>query len=72
MLLTSTCHLAFNMTSTFKLMITLDEIRIELSQNACPDNEWSLGLLTINHTAQLSGVDIIYAFLHLTFQQPII
>ena len=57
------------MTSTFKQVITLDEIRIELSQNACPDNEWSLGLLTINHTAQLSGVDKIYAFLHLTFQE---
>ena len=63
------CHLAFNMTVNSKQVVTLDEMGIPLSEDACGDDEWSLGLVTINHTAQLSGVYKTYTFLHLTFQE---
>ena len=63
------CQLAFKMTVTFKQIVTLEEMSIPLTGDACGDDEWSLGLVTINHTAQLSGVDKTYTFLHLTFQE---
>ena len=63
------CHLAFNMTINSKQVVTLDEMGISLSEEASGDDEWSLGLVTINHTAQLSGVYKTYTFLHLTFQE---
>ena len=57
------------MTVNFKQVVALDEMGIPVSEVACGDDEWSLGLVTINHTAQLSGVDKAYTFLHLTFQE---
>ena len=63
------CHLAFNMTVNSKQVVTLDEMGIPLTRDACGDDEWSLGLVTINHTAQLSGVYKTYTFLHLTLQE---
>ena len=63
------CHLAFNMTINSKQVVTLDEMGISLSEDACGDDEWSLGLITINRTAQLSGVFKTYTFLHQTFQE---
>ena len=63
------CHLAFNMTVNSKQVVTLEEMGIPLTGDACGDDEWSLGLVTINHTAQLSGVYKTYTFLHLTFQE---
>ena len=63
------CHLAFNMTIKSKQVVTLDEMGFSLSEDACGGDEWSLGLVNINHTAQLSGVYVTYTFLHLTYQE---
>ncbi len=64
------CHLAYNMTSSKKLIITPEIVDEELCEYISSNSdEWCLGLVTINHTAELYGVTKTYSFLHLTVQE---
>ena len=62
------CHLAFTMTINSKQVMTPQELGFQLSQESHGD-EYSLGLVTIFHSFNLSGLCHCYAFLHLTFQE---
>ena len=65
------CHLAFNMTTDSKQVISPHELGFQLSPYAGShgDDEYSLGLVTVYHTIHLTGRHQNYAFLHLTFQE---
>ena len=64
------CHLAFNMTTNSKQVITSHELGFQLSPCAgSHGDEYSLGLVTIYHTIHLTSRHQNYAFLHLTFQE---
>ena len=62
------CHHAFTMTINSKQVMTHQELRFQLSQESHGD-EYSLGLVTIFHSFNLSGLCHCYSFLHLTFQE---
>ena len=65
------CHLAFNMTTDSKQVISPRELGFQLSPDygSHGDDEYSLGLVTVYHTIHLTGRHQNYAFLHLTFQE---
>ncbi len=64
------CHLAYNMTISGKQVATLDVVDEELCEYVKnKSNEWCLGLVTIDHIAELSGITDKYSFLHLTIQE---
>ena len=65
------CHLAFNMTTDSKQVISHHELGFQMSLCAGShgDDEYSLGLVTVYHTIHLTGRHQNYAFLHLTFQE---
>ena len=48
-------------------MISREELSCEFFLDVNSDNHLSLGLVTVNSIAQLSGMDKLYTFLHLTF-----
>ena len=48
-------------------VISREEFSHEFSLNVSSDDSWSLGLVTVNSTTQLAGMDKLYTFLHLTF-----
>ena len=50
-------------------VISREELSHEFSLDVSSDDSWSMGLVTVNSTAQLSGMDKLYTFLHLTFQE---
>ena len=65
----SICHLAFDMTIRSTQTVHQGETKVPLSLGTGPNDAPSLGLITIDRTAGLDGLDNTYAFLHLTFQE---
>ena len=65
----SLCHLAFDMTIRSTQTVHQRETKVPLSLGTGPNDAPSLGLITIDRTAGLDGLDNTYAFLHLTFQE---
>ena len=63
------CHLAFNMTIHSKQVVHQCDTEVQLSHDTGPDDAPSLGLITIDRTAQQYGLVDTYTFLHLTFQE---
>ena len=63
------CFLAYCMSTRKVQVISREELSHEFSLDVSSDDSWSLGLVTVNSTAQLSGMDKLYTFLHLTFQE---
>ena len=63
------CFLAYSMSTRKVQVISREELSREFSLEVSSDDSWSLGLVTVNSTAQLSGMDKLYTFLHLTFQE---
>ena len=61
------CRLAFKMTMNSKQVVIPQEL--EGQQSEIPEDTKFLGLVTISHTAKLSGFHSTYTFLHLTFQE---
>ena len=57
------------MTIESKQIVRSHDIGIQLSLNDRHCDEHTLGLVTIDYTAQLTGIDDTYTFLHLTFQE---
>ena len=64
-----TCQLAFQMILKYKQAIYQEEISIDFSDKCNTDNTPSLGLLTINRSAECNGLVDIYSFLHITLQK---
>ena len=63
------CFLAYSMSTMKVQVISREELSREFSLDVSSDDNWSLGLVTVNSTAQLSGMDKLYTFLHLPFQE---
>ncbi len=64
------CHLAYNMSIREKQVATPEIMDEELCEYVSSNSdEWCLGLLTIDHIAELYGVTKTYSFLHLTVQE---
>ena len=61
------CKLAFQMTVSHRQFF-IDEKELSLSDTKFNDDP-SLGLVTIDHTAGLYGYHNLYTFVHLTFQE---
>ena len=61
------CELAFDMTIHSKQAILQSQTQFPLS--ASGSDKFSLGLVTIDSTAELFGMEDLYTFLHLTFQE---
>ena len=61
------CHIAFEKTIWSKQVLHQDDIKSHFQVRK--DLDFSLGLLTIDRTADLYGFKDIYTFLHLTFQE---
>ena len=61
------CELAFDMTIHSKQAILQSQTQFPLSTTG--SDKSSLGLVTIDSTAELFGMDDLYSFLHLTFQE---
>ena len=61
------CKLALNKTVLNKQVMLQDEVTWLL--NSEKDKDMSLGLITIDRTADLYGFKNLYTFLHLTFQE---
>ena len=61
------CELAFDMTIHSKQAILQSQTQFPLSTTG--SDESSLGLVTIDSTAELFGMEDLYSFLHLTFQE---
>lgn len=60
------CKLAFEMTLANRQVLYQDEIMSDFRCSVCGD---SLGLITVDRTADLYGFKNAYSFAHLTFQQ---
>ena len=65
----SLCRLAFEMTINSKQVVIPQELEGQQSETSLPEDTKFLGLVTISHTAKLSGFHSTYTFLHLTFQE---
>ncbi len=64
------CHLAYIMTIDKKQVATPEIMDEELCEYVSSNSdEWCLGLVTIDHIAELYGVTKTYSFLHLTVQE---
>ena len=63
------CHLAYEMTTKYKQVISSQELEDWLGGRGSFSEEAGLGLLTICPTLQRTGIHQNYAFLHLTFQE---
>ncbi len=64
------CCLAYSMTNSKKQIATPEIMEEELCEYVSSNSdEWCLGLVTINHIAELYGVTKTYSFLHLTVQE---
>ena len=61
------CELAFDMTIHSKQALLQSQTQFPLSTPG--SDKSSLGLVTIDSTADLFGMDDLYSFLHLTFQE---
>ncbi len=67
---TKLCCLAYIMTISNKQVATTEIMEKELCEYVSSNSdEWCLGLVTINHIAELCGVTKTYSFLHLTVQE---
>ena len=65
----SICDLAFDMTIHSTQTVRQRESKVQLFLGTGPKDAPSLGLLTIDRTSCLGGLDNTFAFLHLTFQE---
>ena len=65
----SICLLAFDMTIRSMQTVLQRNTKVPLSFDTGSNDTSSLGLVTIDRTAGLDGLDNTYAFLHLTFQE---
>ncbi len=63
------CSLAFNMIVSNKQVVDAKQIDFLSDKGTSPRGDWSLGLVSCNLTAQLSGIRTSYMFLHLTLQE---
>ncbi len=63
------CFLAFNMIVSNKQVVDAKQIDFLSNKDTSPRGDWSLGLVSCNRTAQLSGIRTSYMFLHLTLQE---
>ncbi len=63
------CSLAFNMIVSKKQVVDAKQIDFLSDKGTSPRGDWSLGLVSCNRTAQISGISTSYAFLHLTLQE---
>ena len=63
------CFLAYSMSTRKVQVLSGEDFSHEFSLDVSSDDSWCLGLVTVNSTAQLSGMDKLYTFLHLTFQE---
>ncbi len=67
---TKLCCLAYIMTISNTQVATTEIMEEELCEYVSSNSdEWCLGLVTINHIAELYGVTKTYSFLHLTVQE---
>ena len=66
-----TCKLALEMTLANKQVLCQDEVKLcfQGSNDSCCSGDNSLGLITVDLTADLYGFKNTYSFVHLTFQQ---
>ena len=63
------CHLAFDMTIKSKQVAFQSDVAFSLCPIDSTDDSPSLGIITIDQTAELFGLEKVYTFLHLTFQE---
>ena len=65
------CHLAFDMTKTSKHVVLQKDIGMTLCPLDCANilDSPSLGLVIIDQSAQLFGLERVYAFLHQSLQE---
>ncbi len=63
------CSLAFNMIVSNKQVVDAKQIDFLSDKGTSPRGDWSLGFVSCNRTAQLSGIRTSYMFLHLTLQE---
>ena len=63
------CHLAFDMTITSKQVAFQSDVAFSLCPIDSTDDSPSLGIITIDQSAELFGLQKVYTFLHLTFQE---
>ena len=63
------CHLAFDMTITSKQVAFQSDVAFSLCPIDSTDDSPSLGIITIDQSAELFGLEKVYTFLHLTFQE---
>ncbi len=63
------CSLAFNMIVSNKQVVDARQIDFSSDKDTSLHGDWSLGLVSCNRTAQLSGISTSYMFLHLTLQE---
>ena len=61
------CKLAFDMTIHSKQVVLQSQTQFPLSISG--SDKSSLGLVTVDSTAELFGIEDLYTFLHLTFQE---
>ena len=62
------CRLAFEMTIDSQQVVLQSKAKFPLSDSSASDTP-SLGLVTIDSNAKYFGMDDVYSFLHLTFQE---
>ena len=63
------CQLALEKTILNKQVLLQDEVNINFQSNEFDNRDISLGLITVDCTADLYGFKHIYTFQHLTFQE---
>ena len=63
------CRLAYEMTINSKLVISSQELQVQLGGSGSLSEEGGLGLLNISPTIYQTGIHQCYAFLHSTFQE---
>ena len=63
------CHLAFDMTIKSEQVAFQSDVAFSLCPIDSTDDSPSLGIITIDQSAELYGLEKVYTFLHLTFQE---
>ncbi len=63
------CSLAFSIFVFKKQVVDAKQIDFLSNKDTSPRGDWSLGFVSCNRTAQISGISTSYMFLHLTLQE---